>query len=177
MMMNQSKGKILPPSWKLNDNLPPGWKLNDDPSITCVKTTQERKYYLNDKKTAIKLTKAAKADNFVVGVNGDKSFTLFFSTGAYVQTAIPLLNFYKKVCQSSPPAIRKSEVAGLDIEVKLVRPDYDKKRTPVQFTVKMIVEKEIVTVTFYETTVKMWTNVGEIRRGHSHPIFREANQV
>ena len=150
MMTIQTNGEMLPPDWK----------MTDDTSITCLKTVQDKNYYLNDKKTAIKLTKAAKADDLVVGVNKDKSYTLFLSTGAYVRTVIPLLNFYKKVLQSSTPVLRKNEVAGLTVEVKSVRPAYDKNRTPVQYTVKMVVDKEIVTVTFYETTLKILVQGG-----------------
>ena len=151
MMTKQSQGMMLPP----------GWKLNDDPSITCEKTVQNRNYYLNDNKTANKLTKATKADDVVVGINRDKSFTLFLNTGSYVRTAIPLLNFYKRVWQSSTQTIRKGEVAGMDVEVKMVRTDYDKNRTPVQYTVKLVVDKEIVTVTFYETSMKILVQGGK----------------
>ena len=133
----------------------------NDSSITCEKTSQNKKYFLNDKKTANKLTKAAKADDLAVGVNRDKSFTLFLNTGSYVRTAIPLLKFYKKVWQSSTPTIRKSEVAGLNVKVKSVRTDYDKNRTPVQYTVKLIVDEEKVTMTFYETSMKILVQGGE----------------
>ena len=167
-MMNQVQGESLPDDRMVKMTkqsqgmmLPPGWKLNDDPSITCEKTVQNRNYYLNDNKTANKLTKAAKADDLVVGINRDKSFTLFLNTGSYVRTAIPLLNFYKRVWQSSTKTIRKGEIAGMDVEVKMVRTDYDKNITPVQYTVKLVVDKEIVTVTFYETSMKILVQGGK----------------
>ena len=93
----QSKGMELSVS-KINDK-------NADP----------REYILNDKATAKKLIKAAKAEDLSVGRNLNNSFTLSFSTGSYVKIVLPLLDFWK-----THKTIDKIDTDGLDTTIKSV---------------------------------------------------------
>jgi hypothetical protein len=113
------------------------------------------KYYLNYKATEDKLVKGANSKDFISVVNGDNSYTLTFSTGSYVIVVMPLLKFWKETTK-----ISSDDTDGLETEVLSVETKVDKAGTIERHTVKLQVEDEVVTITLYDTTLKILVQGG-----------------
>ena len=113
------------------------------------------KYYLNDEATEKKLKKGAKVKDFTKVHNKDDSFTLKFSTGAYITTVIPLIKFWMET-----KVIDEADTDGLEVEIVSVKSKMDKGGTIEGYTVRLQVEGEEVTITLWDTTLKILVQGG-----------------
>ena len=112
------------------------------------------KYYLNDDSTYKKLKKHASNDDFEDKSDklNDNSFTFQFSTGAYVHSVVHLVDFWK---ESVGKQINPDQTAGLNTSVTCVKPETDAGGKLTGHISKLEVEGEVVTITTYDTQVKM----------------------
>ena len=126
--------------------LPPGWKVNTKIRNQVI---GKGSYNLNDQETLEKMKgHAARSPLEQLPVN-DKSKSLQFSTGAYMEAVSPLLQFWKGAEDNVP--LDPVDTDGLEASVTEVEIEQENKGK----TVKAIVEGEKVTFTCYDTQVKM----------------------
>jgi hypothetical protein len=118
------------------------------------------KYYLNDETTLKKLKKAAQITDFDPVLNLNNSVTINFSTGAYIVTALPLLKFWMEALEKTEGRINPDDTDSLDTKVTSVVIKQDKGDTIEGYIVKLLVEGEEVTITLYDTALKMLVQGG-----------------
>ena len=131
--------------------LPPGWKVSDNVKNQAQVSTTF-KYYLNDVATLGKLKKHAVPTPMEQKSNKDNSISLQFSTGAYMKAVLPLIKFYKE-CEGDQ--IRKSDIDNMSAVVRNIETETDAGGKITGYLVRLEVEGEKVTVTFYDTQVNM----------------------
>ena len=88
----------------------------------------------------------------------DNSVTLQFSTGAYILAVGPLIKFYK-YCEGK--SIKREDVDGLNIIVNSVVTRLDAGGKITGYLIQLEVEGETVTVTPFDTQVKMRVQGGK----------------
>ena len=113
-------------------------------------------YFLNDKATIDKLIAAARNDDIEVEHN-DGSKNIFFSTGSYVTTVVPLV---KAWIDLEGDTINEDHVDGLRIKVVKVETVKEKGTKIVGYLVKLNVEGKSVTIHLYDTTLSMLIQAG-----------------
>ena len=117
-----------------------------------------RKYFLNDETTAKKLKAAADVPNIVVIPHGG-STTIHLSTGSYILTALPLLKAWMNI---EGAYIEQEQVDGMIIGVNKIKTFVDLGGTIEKYEVKLTVEGQLVTVTLYDTTLKIFVQAGSM---------------
>ena len=142
------------PSKIQGELLPPGWKITE----AMKRQVSYFKYYLNDMATLGKLKSHAVRPPIMQTMTKDNSVTLQFSTGAYILAVGPLVKFYK-YCEGKN--IRKEDVDGLNIIVNSVETRMDAGGKITGYLIQLEVEGETVTVTPFDTQVKMRVQGGK----------------
>ena len=90
----------------------------------------------------------------------DGSYSLLFSTGAYLEAVAPLISFWKEA--EGADFIDKKDTDGLEVKVNDVETETEKGGKSVKFIVRLNVHGENTTVTCYDTTVSMRVQGGPI---------------
>ena len=109
------------------------------------------KYYLNNATTLKKLKKAADFDSMTILPN-IQSNTINFSTGAYINVIIQLVNLWKDL---QGHHILAEDVDGMKIIVNSVETEREMSDIIVKYVVRLSVQGEQVTITCYDTTLSM----------------------
>ena len=111
-------------------------------------------YYLNDDATLKKLRKHANNKDFEDNSDAlnDNSFTFQFSTGSYLHSVVPLVDFWKG---SSGNQIDPDETDGMQTSVKDVKTENDAAGKITGHIVKLQVDDQEMTITTYDTQVKV----------------------
>ena len=139
------------PSKVNGDLLPPGWKVSQK---VHNKVSKISSYYLNDMETLKKLKEYAdRSIPMAVETKRDGSYSLLFSTGAYLEAVAPLISFWKEA--EGADFIDKKDTDGLEVKVNDVETETEKGGKSVKFIVRLNVHGENTTVTCYDTTVSM----------------------
>ena len=139
------------PSKVQGDLLPPGWKVSQK---VHNKVSKISSYYLNDMETLKKLKEYAdRSTPMTVETKRDSSYSLLFSTGAYLEAVTPLISFWKEA--EGADFIDKKDTDGLEVKVNYVETETEKGGKSVKFIVRLNVHGENTTVTCYDTTVSM----------------------
>ena len=112
------------------------------------------KYFLNDESTFKKLKNHASNSDFEDKSENlnDNSFTLQLNTGSYFHCVVPLVDFWK---ESIGRQIDPDQTAGLKTTVTNVKPQKDAADQLTGHIFKLEVEGEVVTITTYDTQVKV----------------------
>ena len=112
------------------------------------------KYYLNDDATLKKLKKHANNKDFEDKSDAlnDNSFTFQFSTGSYIHSVVPLVDFWRG---SSGNQIDPDDTDGLQTSVVDVKTENDASGKTIGHIVKLQVDGQDVTITTYDTQVKV----------------------
>ena len=110
-------------------------------------------YYLNDFKTLETLKGHAARTPMVVETKCDKSMSLQFSTGAYMEAVSPLVSFWKRA--EGRGEIDKVDTDGMVAKVATIETTTDNGGKTVSTVIKLDVEGEKVTVTCFDTQVYM----------------------
>ena len=132
------------------ENIPEGWKVRkyDD-----GKKKGKKNYTLNDASTEKKLKEAAVLKDLEVKpMKDDSSFTMQFSTGNYMTTMVPLLRLWQSLVGQE---IDPNDVEEMEVMVESVKVGTDKKGTTTDTIVKLVVDGETITITLYDTTLKV----------------------
>ena len=139
-MPNKVQGELLPPGWKVS------------PKIRS-QVSGKGSYNLNDQATLEKLKgHAVRIPLEQLPVN-DKSKSLQFSTGAYIEAVSPLLKFWKDAEVNVP--LDHVDTDSMEASVTEVEIEQENKGKTVKTIVRLNVEGEKVTITCYDTQVKM----------------------
>ena len=136
------------PSKRQDELLPPGWKVSQE--------IQKKVggYYLNTVETLRKLKEHAdRTAHLEQETKNDNSLSLRFSTGAYMETVVPLLKYWKK--EEGAGLLEHEDTDAMDVKVKTVETTVENGGKTVQTIVKLDVHGEKVTITCYDTTVSM----------------------
>ena len=137
-------------------------KMND----VCKTDDGGFKYYLNNDETLKKLKKNAKntEDLEELPLKKDNTIRIQFSTGAYMLAVAPLISFWKK---NIGKQINSANTGGLDVTINDVVRDHDANGTTTQWIVHLMVEGEQVTITCYDTQVKMMIQGARMKEEYS----------
>ena len=116
-------------------------------------------YCLNNDETLKKLKKNAMNDDDLeeLPLKKDDTIRIQLSTGAYMLAVAPLISFWKKHVGKQ---INRSNTGGLDVSITDVRRGHDANGTTTQWIVRLLVEGEQVTITCYDTQVKLMIQGG-----------------
>ena len=101
------------PSKRQDELLPPGWKVSQ--------AIQKKVggYYLNTVETLRKLKEHAdRTAHLEQETKNDNSLSLRFSTGAYIETVVPLLKYWKK--EEGAGLLEHEDTDAMDVKVKTV---------------------------------------------------------
>ena len=126
--------------------------------LVSAESDGRKTYFLNDKATANKLKKAANNVNIKIERNSQSS-NIFFSTGFYMATVVPLINDWKEM---EGEFIDQHEVDGMKILVKNVETRQENGSKIVEHFVQLLVDGQPVTIHSYDTRLKMLVQGGPI---------------
>ena len=138
------------PTKAIDGPLPPGWMVSQD---IQNQASSKGSYYFNDFKTLETLKVHAARAPMVVETKCDKSKSLQFSTGAYMEAVSPLASFWKRA--EGRGEIDKVDTDGMVAKVTSIETTADNGGKTVSTVVKLDVEGEKVTVTCFDTQVFM----------------------
>ena len=141
-MTKQVQSELLPPGWTVSQ------KLGSHPTES---------YYLNDEETLKKLKGHAERTPMTMVRKKDNSFSLQFSTGAYMEAVGPLVMFWKGA--EGKGKIDADDTDSLEVKVTHVKTKTEKGEKTVWTIVKLKVDGVEVTVTcgLYCTPVSQWS--------------------
>ena len=118
------------------------------------------KYYLNDDATLEKLKGHATRAPIEQTPTNDQTHTFQFSSGSFVAVMNPLVNFWKS---ARGKIINPDETDNLDTSVKSVKPQKDAGGKITGHITKLSVEGEDVTITTFDTQVKIRVQGGRMQ--------------
>ena len=116
------------------------------------------KYFLNNELTLKKLKLAAKEGNITIKPC-QGSVQISFNAGTYVEVALRLLKYWES-CQGKPQIAE--DVDNLDVIVSKVETFVDAGGVNERHIVRLCVQGEQVTVTFWDTRCKMGIQAGSM---------------
>ena len=118
------------------------------------------KYYLNDDATLVKLKGHATRAPIEQTPTNDPTHTFQFSSGSFVVVMNPLVNFWKS---AQGKLINPKETDNLDTSVKSVKTQKDAGGKITGHITKLSVEGEDVTITTFDTQVKIRVQGGKMQ--------------
>lgn len=123
-------------------------------------------YYLNNDETLKKLKKNAinVEDLEELPLKKDDTIRIQLSTAAYMLAVAPLIRFWKKHVGMQ---INQSNTGGLNVSITEVRRGHDANDTTTQWIVRLLVEDEQVTITCYDTQVKLMIQGGGMKNEYT----------
>ena len=136
-------------------------KTNENMEVIQNELNEDRfKYFLNDDATLVKLKGHATRAPIEQTPTNDPTHTFQFSSGSFVAVMNPLVNFWKS---AQGKTIKPEETDNLDTSVKSVKAQKDAGGKITGHITKLSVEGEDVTITTFDTQVKVRVQGGKMQ--------------